>query len=182
MTSDEELLSLIAKGSQQAFSVLYKRYSTTLQRFCTSLLNGDVALAADIVDEAMFEVWKSAARFKGKSKPSTWIHSITRNKLIDYLRKNSDSKIDKELLHASMAAIEPSAEALTIAEQNRGEVVRHMEKLSEDHREILSLAYFKELSIKEIAATLGISENTVKTRMFYARKRFKKILIKTGIH
>lgn len=182
VTSDEDLLDLIAKGSQEAFSVMYKRHSGLLQRFCTRLLNGDVALAADIVDEAMFEVWKSAGKFKGRSKPSTWIHSIARNKLIDYLRKNSDSKIDKNLLQMSMTDVAPSAESMMIDDQVKDQVVRHMEKLSEDHREVLTLAYFKELSIKDMAITLNITENTVKTRLFYARQRFKKILSKTGIN
>ncbi len=181
-TNDEVLLELIAKNNQDAFSILYKRYCPILQRFCTRMLNGDVALAADIVDEALFEVWGSAAKFAGKSKPSTWIHSIARYKLIDYLRKNSDSKIDKDLLRASFDGHSPSEETLLSNEQQDAIVVRHMDKLSEDHREALSLAYFKELSIKEMAATLNISENTVKTRLFYARQRFKKILSKMGVH
>lgn len=180
--SDEDLMKLIAEGSQPAFTVLYKRYSPILLRFCSRMLNGDVALGADIVDEAMFEVWGSAGKFAGKSKPSTWIHSIARNKLIDFLRKNSDSKIDKALLKISMDESEPSAE-VGLAEEQRGQqIVRHMDKLSDDHREVLLLSYFKELSIKGISTTLNISENTVKTRLFYARQKFKKILSKTGIH
>ena len=180
--SDEDLMKLIAEGSQPAFAVLYKRYSPILLRFCSRMLNGDVALGADIVDEAMFEVWGSAGKFAGKSKPSTWIHSIARNKLIDFLRKNSDSKIDKALLKISMDESEPSAE-IGLAEEQRGQqIVRHMDKLSDDHREVLLLSYFKELSIKGISTTLNISENTVKTRLFYARQKFKKILSKTGIH
>ncbi len=180
--TDEELLGLVADANQDAFSVLYKRYSPILQPFCTRMLNGDVALAADIVDEAMFEVWKSAARFAGRSKPSTWIHSIARNKLIDFLRKNSDSKIDKNLLRMSVENHAPSEETLLSDEQQNSNVMRHMDKLSTDHREALSLAYFKELSVKEMAITLNISENTVKTRLFYARQRFKKILSRTGVH
>ncbi len=172
---------MIAKGDQKAFSILYKRYSPILQRFCTRILNGDVALAADIVDEAMFEVWGSADRFAGRSKPSTWIHSIARNKLIDFLRKNSDSKIDKTLLKASTDDHSPSEESIFEGNKQH-DLVRHMDKLSADHRDVLSLAYFKELSIKEMSTTLNISENTVKTRLFYARQRFKKILLKTGIY
>ncbi len=179
--SDEDLLRLIAEGDQQAFSVLYKRYCPILQRFCTRLLNGDIALAADIVDEAMFEVWGAARRFAGRSKASTWIHSIARNKLIDFLRKNSDSRIDKAVLTAGSEDHSPSEEDRLINEQ-QDELIRHMDKLSTDHRDVLSLAYFKELSIKEMSTTLNISENTVKTRLFYARQRYKKILSKTGIY
>ena len=101
-SDDYVLLSLIAKGNEDAFSILYKRHTPLLLSYASRLLNGDVALAADIVDDAMFQVWKSAAAFKAKSKPSTWMHSITRNKLVDYLRKNSDSRLDKDLLRMSM--------------------------------------------------------------------------------
>lgn len=180
--SDEILMKLIAKGDQSAFSILYKRYSPILLRFCTRMLNGDVALGADIVDEAMFEVWGSASKFAGKSKPSTWMHSIARNKLIDFLRKNSDSKIDKSLLEIAMDESVPSTEVGLVEEQRDQQLVRYMDKLSDDHREVLLLSYFKELSIKDISLTLDISENTVKTRLFYARQKFKKILSKTGIH
>ena len=180
-TTDEDLLDLIANNNQQAFSVLYKRYDPVLLKFCTRMLNGDVSLAADIVDEALFEVWKVASKFAGKSKPSTWIHSIARNKLVDYLRKNSDSKIDKELLRISMDVSSPSAEDKLMGRQQQRSVVRHMDKLSPDHKEVLLLAYFKELSVKEMAVTLNISENTVKTRLFYARQRFKKILSRAGL-
>lgn len=179
--SDEILLDSIAKGDEKAFAVLYKRYCPILQRFCSRILNGDTPLAADIVDEAMFEVWRSAGRFAGKSKPSTWIHSIARNKLIDFLRKNSDRKIDKDMLKASIDDFVPSEES-SFADSNHHELIRYMDKLSPDHRDVLLLAYFRELSVKEMATTLNISENTVKTRLFYARQKFKKILLKTGLY
>lgn len=180
-SDDYVLLSLIAKGHEDAFSILYKRHTPLLLSYASRLLNGDVALAADIVDDAMFQVWKSAAAFKAKSKPSTWMHSITRNKLVDYLRKNSDSRLDKDLLRMSMEKIAPSAEAV-LADASMGEdMFRFMEKLSNEHREVLSMSYFQELSIKEISIILKISQSTVKTRMFYARQRMKGILQRAGI-
>jgi RNA polymerase sigma-70 factor (ECF subfamily) len=181
-TTDKVLLELVAGKNQDAFAVLYKRYDPILQKFCTRMLNGDVALAADIVDEAMFEVWKAAGKFAGKSKPSTWIHSIARNKLVDYLRKNSDSKLDKKLLQISMSDTVALTEDILINKQQSQDVMRYMDKLSPDHKEVLLLAYYKELSVKEMAVTLDISENTVKTRLFYARQRFKKILSKAGLN
>ncbi|MCK5726101.1 MAG: sigma-70 family RNA polymerase sigma factor [Thiotrichaceae bacterium] len=181
-TTDEDLMKLIAEGDQAAFAILYKRYSPILLRFCTRMLNGDVSLGADIVDEAMFEVWGSAKKFAGKSKPSTWMHSIARNKLIDFLRKNASSKIDKDLLKIAMEESAPAADAGLVEEQRDQQLIRHMDKLSADHREVLFLSYFKELSVKDISITLSISDNTVKTRLFYARKKFKKILSKTDIH
>lgn len=180
-TDDYVLLQLISEGNEEAFSVLYQRHSPILLRYATHFLNGDVSLAADIVDDAMFQIWKSAATFKAKSKPSTWMYSITRNKLVDYLRKNSDSRLDKDLLYRSMEKLAPSAETMLVQASIGQELFHFMEKLSAEHKEVLRLAYFQELSIKEIAAMLKISENTVKTRMFYARQKMKKILQSAGI-
>jgi RNA polymerase sigma-70 factor (ECF subfamily) len=66
-TDDYVLLQLISAGDENAFSVLYQRYSPILLRYAAHFLNGDVSLAADIVDDAMFQIWKSAAAFKAKS-------------------------------------------------------------------------------------------------------------------
>ncbi len=180
-TDDYVLLQLISVGNESAFSVLYQRHSPVLLRYAAHFLNGDVSLAADIVDDAMFQIWKSAAGFKAKSKPSTWMHSITRNKLVDYLRKHSDSRLDKDLLRISMEKIVPSAEVTLVQDSVGKDLLRFMDKLSAEHREVLTFSYFQELSIKDIAVMLGISENTVKTRMFYARQKMKKILQGAGI-
>lgn len=179
--SDVVLLELIATGSEAAFEILYRRHSATIIAFCSRMLNGDVPLAADIADEAFFEVWKSAKNFQSKSKPLTWIHSIARNKLVDYLRKNASGKLDVDKIQISLEGYQKSSEELHGNQTFFEDVVRFMDKLSDEHKEIITMAYFQELSIKEIAAELAISENTVKTRMFYARKRLQSILSKAGI-
>ena len=172
---DTNLLERISKGDRDAFAELYQSYQPRLIKFCTRILKNDVALAADIVDEAMIEVWKSAGSFSGRSQPSTWIHSITRYRLIGYLRKN------KELFHGDSSDwenIEDETllpdEAMILSEKNK-RILQCLEKLSSKHRQVVELVYFKEFSIKHTATTLNISENTVKTRLFYARTKLKEI-------
>lgn len=180
-TDDEVLLAQVALGDRNAFSTLYLKYQPRLVSYCARLLNDDVAQAADIVDEAMFDVWRSAGRFEGKSKPSTWIYSITRNKLISWLRKTSEVTLgDDESL---LAMIDPanSLEEELEASDMRQHLVRLMSQLTTEHQEVLRLTYFEDKSVKEVALLLGISENTVKTRMFYARKRLAQLLEKAGI-
>jgi len=139
-----------------------------------------VALAADIVDEAMIEIWKSAGNFAGKSLPSTWMYSIMRFRLIGYLRKNKEILLEDDSMAVNMedTALRPDEE-LELSQAN-SQLVEQMGHLSDKHREVLELVYFKELSVREVAATLDISEGTVKTRMFYARKHLQEILSNSG--
>lgn len=179
--TDDVLLALISEGDQQAFSQLYLRYQPKLVRYCARVLRDDLAQAADLVDDAMFDIWRSAGSFAGRSKASTWIYSIARNKVISWLRKTSEVELEDESILEAL--IDPSAtphEELAIDDVKQ-HLLRQMDHLSDEHREVLRLTYFEDLSIKEVADLLGIAENTVKTRMFYARKRMAQLLEKAGI-
>jgi len=174
--TDTLLLKKISEGDRAAFTTLYISYQPRLIKFCSRILKNDVALAADIADEALIEVWRSAGSFSGKSQPSTWIHSIARFRLIGYLRKNKELLQDEssEWLNFEDDSLLPD-EQIAVSERDE-EIKSKIGKLSKKHREVIELVYFRELSIKDIAAMLGISENTVKTRMFYARNHLKGIL------
>ena len=178
---DTDLLKRIAGDDRQAFTELYISYQPRLLKFCSRILKNDVALAADIADEAMIEVWKSAGTFSGRSLPSTWIHSIARFRLIGYLRKNKELLQDdsSQWLNIEDDAILP--DDMVILAEEGDQITESLGKLSNKHREVIELVYFRELSIKDIAKMLDISENTVKTRMFYARNKLKTILSNTDI-
>ena len=177
---DTQLLKLIESGDRDAFSTLYLKYQPRFLKYCTRVLQNDVALAADIVDEAMIEIWKSAGNFAGKSLPSTWMYSIMRFRLIGYLRKNKEILLEDDTAAINMedTALRPDEE-LELSQTNSS-LVKQLGQLSDKHREVIELVYFKELSVKEVAQTLDISEGTVKTRMFYARKHLKEILTQKG--
>lgn len=178
---DAVLLKEIAEGDRRAFTTLYRNYQPRLVKFCGRILKNDMALAADIADEALIEVWKSAGSFSGRSQPSTWIHSIARFRLIGYLRKNKELLQDEssEWLNYEDDALLPDEE-LILSERDE-QLVSNLGKLSDKHREVIELVYFRELSIRDIATMLDISENTVKTRMFYARNHLKSILANLDI-
>lgn len=179
---DTRLLEQIAKGDRKAFEQLYKKYQPRLINFCARQLNNDVSIAADMADEAMIEVWRSAGSFSGRSTPSTWIHSIARFRLIGYLRKNKEVLLDNDSGKFDLedTSLSPDEEMML---DDRDELILYtLGKLSDKHKEIIELVYFRELSIKDISTMLNISENTVKTRMFYARKHLKTLLKSNGIH
>ncbi|SEA42728.1 RNA polymerase sigma-70 factor, ECF subfamily [Thiothrix caldifontis] len=179
--SDEALMEKISQGNQQAFSQLYLRYQPRLVKYCSRVLRDDIAQAADLVDEAMFDVWRSAETFAGRSKVSTWIYSIARNKVVSWLRKTSEVTLEDESILDAM--IDPAAgphEELALDDMKQ-QLLRMMNQLTEEHREVIRLTYFEDKSVKEVATLLDISENTVKTRMFYARKRLAQLLEKAGV-
>ena len=178
---DTILLEEIAGGDRQAFKTLYIKYQPRLIKFCSRLLKNDISIAADVADEALIEVWRSAGSFSGKSLPSTWIHSIARFRTIAYLRKNKEVLLDDDSASINLEDTSLSAEDNIFINDRNDQLIEGLGKLSNKHREIIELVYFRELSIKDISAMLDISDNTVKTRMFYARKHLKSILTTAGI-
>lgn len=179
---DTILLEEIAGGDRQAFKTLYIKYQPRLIKFCSRLLKNDISIAADVADEALIEVWHSAGSFSGKSLPSTWIHSIARFRTIAYLRKNKEVLLDDDSASINLEDTSLSAEDNIFINDRNDQLIEGLGKLSNKHREIIELVYFRELSIKDISAMLDISDNTVKTRMFYARKHLKSILTAAGIN
>jgi RNA polymerase sigma-70 factor (ECF subfamily) len=106
--------------------------------------------------------------------------SIARFKALSALRKRADSALDEEeMAEAPDEADDPS---VTLLKRDKGALLRRcLERLSLEHREILDLVYYHEMSIQEVAQVVGIPEGTVKTRMFHARKRLSEILRAHGV-
>ena len=174
------LLNAIASRDESAFSKMYSRYQPRLLKFCAAYFNGDVALAADVVDDALFDVWNKAANYKETAKVSTWIFTIARYKAIDFLRKKRELSItDDEDSHIKDTSASPYELTSQANEQER--VQACLAKLSDMHREMIILMYYQGLTIKEIAVITGNPQNTVKTRMFHAREKMNTMLIRMGI-
>ncbi len=177
---DIVLLRSIADHNESAFTQLYSRYQPKLLKFCAAYFNGDVELAADIVDDALFDVWNKAASYKETAKVSTWVFTITRNKAVDFLRKKREFSLnnDEDLLVEDNAA---SPDKLVSQEHEVERVQICLEKLSEMHREMILLMYYQGMTIKEISQVTNCPENTVKTRMFHAREKMNTMLLRLGI-
>jgi len=178
-SGDPELLDRIAGGDKLAMHVLFARHNVRVYRFILRLV-ADEALAEDLVNEVFVDVWRNADRFQGNSQISTWILGIARFKAFSSLRRRKDDALDD----ATAAAILDMADDPEIAmlKKDRVAVLRKcMSHLSRDHREIIDLIYYHEKSIEEAAEIVGAPKNTVKTRMFYARKRMSELLARAGI-
>jgi RNA polymerase sigma-70 factor (ECF subfamily) len=177
--SDEILIGRIAKGDRLAMQVLFARHHVRVYRFVLRLVN-DASVAEDTISEVFLDVWRQAGRFEGRSAVSTWLLAIARFKALSALRKRSDDELDEE----AAAAIPDTADTPEVALQkkDKSEVLREcLKSLSPEHREIIDLVYYHEKSVEDAAQIIGIPENTVKTRMFYARKRLSELLKTAGI-
>jgi RNA polymerase sigma-70 factor (ECF subfamily) len=178
-TSDEALIGAIAVGDRRAMQALYARHNVRIYRFVLRLTN-DSSLAEDIVSEVFIDVWRAAEGFKAKSRVSTWMLAIARHKALSALRRRSDEQVDED---AVTAIADPADDAeATVDKQDRSAVVQHcLSQLSALHWEVLDLVYYHEKSVDEVAEIVGAPANTVKTRMFYARKRMQTMLEAAGL-
>ena len=168
-STDEQLIERIAGGDQLAMRALFARHRLRVYRFVLRMVR-DETLAEDLLSDVFFDVWRQADRFEARSAVSTWLLAIARFKALSALRRRLNVEFDDEMA----ATIEDPADNPEIALQHkRGvEALRHcLTKLSSAHAEVIDLVYYHGKSIKETAQIVGISDATVKTRMFYARKR-----------
>jgi RNA polymerase sigma-70 factor, ECF subfamily len=173
-TTDEALIAAIAAGDQNAMRTLYNRHHVRVFRFVTRLV-GDATAAEDVVSEAFIDVWRQASRFEGRSAVSTWIMSIARFKALSVRRRRQDAELDEKV--AETVADEGSTPEETVLEMDRNTQLREcLKQLTAEHREIVDLVYYHDKSIEEVAVIINVPKNTVKTRMFYARKRLAQLL------
>jgi RNA polymerase sigma-70 factor, ECF subfamily len=173
-SSDERLVERIVAGDRLAMELLYARHHLRIYRFVLRLVN-DAPTAEDLTSDVFLDVWKQAGRFEGRSQVSTWMLSIARHRAMSALRRRTDDALDDEIV-AKIPDSTDNAEVI-LQKQNESAVLREcLTQLSPAHREIIDLVYYHEKSVAEVAEIIGAPQNTVKTRMFYARKRVAELL------
>jgi RNA polymerase sigma-70 factor (ECF subfamily) len=176
--SDEDLIKRIAAGDRLALDALYRRHGANLYRFVLRLANNE-ATAEDILSDVFFVVWQQAGRFEGRSSVSTWLFAITRFKALTANRERQQVELGPDEYEIEDPADDPENH---LQKADKAEIIeRCLKLLSPAHREVIDLAYYHEKSIKEVAEILGVPENTVKTRMFHARKRLSELLLAAGV-
>lgn len=178
-TSDEVLIGRIANGDRLAMQVLYARHHVRVFRFVIRIVR-DESTAEDLISDVFLDVWRQAGRFQGRSSVSTWMLAVARFKALSALRRRPDEKFDED----STAGIEDGSDDphTSLEKKDKSALIKRcLAGLSAQHREIIDLVYYHDKSVEEVAAIVGIPENTVKTRMFYARKRLSELLKAEGI-
>lgn len=173
-SSDELLIERIAQGDQFAMRTLFGRHRVALYRWLLRLV-GDEALAEDLLSDVFLDVWRQADRFQARSSVSTWLLAIARFKALSARRTRKDAELD-ETIEATVADPADNPEVM-LEKKNREELVRTaLNNLSPEHKEVIDLVYYHEKSVDECAQILGVPSGTVKTRMFYARKKVAEMV------
>ena len=178
-TSDEMLIAQMAAGHKGAMRILFARHQLKIYHFVLRIVR-DAALAEDVVSETFIDVWRHADRYAGRSSVSTWLIGIARHRALTAARRRPTEPLDCD---AVRNVVDPASDPeAALGQKDTGAALRGaLTALSREHAEIIDLVYYQEKSIRESAEVLGIPENTVKTRMFYARKRLAALVTAAGI-
>jgi RNA polymerase sigma-70 factor (ECF subfamily) len=177
--SDEALMARIAVSDRDAMRALYLRHHVRVHRFVLRLVRNQ-AIAEDVLSEVFLDVWRQGGSFEGRSAVSTWLLAIARFKALSALRKRPEEELDDE---GAAAVVDPvDSPEIAVQKKDASEILRDcLSALTPDHREIIDLVYYHERSVEEVAEIVGIPEATVKTRMFYARKKLQGLLKAAGV-
>lgn len=174
--SNEDLSRLIARiahADKQAFSTLYQTLEKPLYRFIRTKLN-DPFLAADILHDVFLEIWRGAARFENKSSVKTWVFAIAYRKTMDVFRKN-DRLVGEEEIPEQVDGSPDATQCLIATEEK--ELVRNcLQTLKAEHRSVIEMTFFEDMSYREISEIAGIPEGTAKTRVFHAKSLLLRCL------
>jgi RNA polymerase sigma-70 factor (ECF subfamily) len=173
-SSDEMLIARIAGGDRLAMQTLFARHRTPVYRWLLRLV-GNETVADDLLSDVFLDVWRQAGRFQARSAVSTWLLAIARFKALSARRGRKDAELD-ETIEATVADSADNPEVV-LQKKSRDQFVRTaLTALSLEHREIIDLVYYHDKSVDECAQILGVPSGTVKTRMFYARKKLAELV------
>jgi RNA polymerase sigma factor (sigma-70 family) len=180
MKSDDiELIQRILAGDETAFASLIRKYQKQVHALAWRKI-GDFQIAEDIVQETFLQVYQKLETLNDPTQFSRWLHAIVNHLCIAWHRKNRLQTESLEEIHISEIETEPYSRYIASehekisADAQRDLVERLLAKLKESDREVITLHYFEEMTSSEIGTFLGVSENTVKSRLHRARQRLKK--------
>ncbi|MCA0132063.1 RNA polymerase sigma factor [Winogradskyella alexanderae] len=176
-TNEHQLIESIKNGETKAFSILVDRYKDLVYTLSLRMLKNKEE-AEEVAQDTFIKVYKSLDKFKGDSKLSTWIYRVAYNACLDTIKRNKKRINDVAIDEISFNKLDYIDNALeNLIKQERSQLIKEcIDKLPEDSSALLTLFYFEEFSLEEISKIVNIETNTVKVKLFRARKKLAIIL------
>ncbi len=178
--SEAALLRRIAAKDRRAFEALYHAYYRRLFAYLFKTVRRP-ELVEEVLDDVMLAVWTGAAGFNGSSRPSTWIFGIAYHKALKALARQDRHKAETEESDGEEPMTEEGPEGLLARREMADVLGRALRSLPLEQRTVVELTYFQGFAYQEIAEIMGCPVNTVKTRMFHARRRLRELLPGLGV-
>lgn len=170
---DDALVAhILETGETSAFEVIYDRYAQKIFRKCLSFAK-DQSIAEDLTHDIMMSIFTKLSTFSGKAKFSTWVYAVTYNYCVDYTRKKTklNEASDRYLNDLSLQSDNFDDYELKISEEKIDQLRIVLDKITPSDKAILLMKYQDDISIKEIAYSLQISESAVKMRLKRAKEK-----------
>jgi len=186
--SETNLLRCVGAKDRKAFEALYHQYYRRLFSYLLKVMRR-TDLVEEVLNDVMLAIWKGAAGFDGRSRPSTWIFGIAYHKALKALSRRSPlsqmSQMAPDPLYPQREPAEPvdydEPESLLARRELAGVLGQALRALPAEQRTVVELTYYYGLPYQEISEIMGCPVNTVKTRMFHARRRLKELFPGLGV-
>jgi RNA polymerase sigma-70 factor (ECF subfamily) len=169
---EDGLVRRVAAGDRAAFDALYIFYFPRVSRFVERMVRRP-HLVSEIVNDTMFVVWQKASSFNGQSKVSTWILAIAYRTALKAVGRRGEPAGESA---GEEAAVEATPEQELMLLQDRRILDEALRQLSAEHRAVVELAYYQDCTCREVAQVIGCPVDTVKTRLFHARRKLRALL------
>lgn len=168
-----QLIARVAARDLDAFEQLYRIYHRRLSRFLFHLLRRP-SVIEEVLNDTMMVVWEGAASFNGASKLSTWIFTIAYRKAARAMRRHDEPIEDDR--SEELVSLDPGPDEELAQERRQALLAEAVATLSPEHRAVVDLTYYHEMGYREIAGIMDCPVDTVKTRMFHARRHLRRKL------
>lgn len=175
---DTTLLQLISQGDEEALATLYTRHGGKLYGYALRTLS-DPASAEDVLQESLLTIWQRAKSFRGEGRAIAWLFGIVHHKAMRAFREKKKAPLDDAIQNS--ITVETQVDERMISQDRWNTLREGLEMLSVEHRTVLELVFYQEMTMKEISQICGIPVGTVKSRLNYAKAALKGILSRRGM-
>lgn len=170
--SDEWLMEHVVRGDEPAFTALYERWKGRMMTYFHRMLWHDRERAQDCLQELFTKIARKPESYDASRPFQTWLYSVANNMCKNEYRREEVRRRARPLLAVEHNGITEAVEGTGVDRARfRDRLAEELDKLDADHRATFVMRYHEDMAVKEIAAAFGISEGTVKSRLFYTLKK-----------